>query len=107
MVGKQRKLYWCGWNVPRTVPNEHILEAWPEGMQGWITAETLEDETVNNGFIIWTGGVIATSPLEAWRIVLSCFGPSSPRIVKRWEPEERPEGWEPGNRFPGFSLKVG
>lgn len=99
------KLYWCGWNVPRTVPDEHMIEKWPNGMQGWITGGTLEGDTPNSGFVTWAGAVIASSPTEAWATVLSCYGPSSTCIEKRWEPEERPKGWQPTDRFPGFNLK--
>jgi hypothetical protein len=96
---KTNKFFWCGWKVPRNIPIEHIAEVWPQDMEGWITGDTVDCMT-------WVGVVIANSSVNAWKKVLSCYGSSDTLIEQRWPPEEKPDNWQPSDRFPDFSLKL-
>jgi len=101
------KLFWCRWAVPNNIDRRHIVGEWPENIQGWITGKTSEsDAAIDGGFVHWEGGVIAPSPLHAWRKVLSCYGPSRTIIVQRALPEEKPADFDPGDNFPGYNLKL-
>lgn len=88
------KTYWCGWEVPFGVPDEHIVARWPEGMRGWISGESCTR-------VIWVGRIDAESADKAWSIVLGCYGESADKIEQRWEPKPNELGWRPNNgRFP-------
>lgn len=94
-----KQFYWCGWTVPDDVPDEHMVESWPTNMKGWHTGS-------GEGFTTWAGLVWASSPDEAWRTVLSCYGPSADQIGERWEPEERGTEWEGTGRFPATQEQI-
>lgn len=106
MAAQRQRFYWCGWEVPNTVPEEHMVADWPSGMEGWINGEKASENPEDEDLVQWVGVVIATSSLHAWRTVLSCYGPSSQRIKRRWTPEVKPDNWAPTARYPGFSLKL-
>ena len=87
--------YWCGFEVPDDIPEEHKLEEWPAGVPGaWLTGE-------GDGYTTWVASVDAESAEAAEAVLRSCFGPSREEITMRWEPRECPKGWEPPkDRFP-------
>lgn len=75
------KIWWCGWDAPDDVPDEHCVETWPDGMKGWITGYG-EDYTT------YAGSVTAPTAKAAMKIVCQCYGASGHRIAERWEPYE-------------------
>lgn len=85
--------FWCGWEVPDGVPDEHMVEAWPAGMKGWLSGS-------GDVFSTWVGRVDAASAEAAEKIVRGCYGKSGRRIRMRWEPEKNALGYRPGGRFP-------
>lgn len=70
-------LWWCGWNVPDAVPNEHMVERWPEGMKGWRTG-------YGDDYTTWVAVVMANTEEEAWNTILSCYGESAGEISERF-----------------------
>jgi hypothetical protein len=87
--------FWCRYEVPRSIPDEHMVEKWPRGMKGWISGYS------GNGTTIWCARVDSATPEDAERVVRRCYGKSSSKIEMSWEPEQKPLGWRPtGGRFP-------
>jgi len=99
MPENKPRMWWCGWTAPDDIPEEDMLAKWPDGMEGFCTGSGDECS-------IWAGGVIAATSEDAWKVVLQCYGESADRITRRWAPEEHADDWTPGDRFPGFTLKV-
>lgn len=94
MIKAARHTYWCRWEAPGDIPDEHMVEKWPKGMRGWISG-------YSKNATIWCARVDATSPEAAERIIRKCYGPSGDEIQLSWEPEENKLGWRPtGGRFP-------
>lgn len=90
--------YWCGWEVDDSIPQEHMVERWPDGMKGWWSGSGGDDDT---GYRTYAGRVDAETAEQAIQIIRTCYGPSSSRIRMRWEPEEKPYGYRAtGGRFP-------
>lgn len=85
-------LYWCGWNVPFGLPLDDLAEKWHPRMTGWCTGES-------DTYATYTGAVWATSPDAAMAIVRSNYGKHAARIDERWEPEVKPDDFDPGDRF--------
>lgn len=87
--------FWCRWEQPTSIPDEHMVEKWPQGMRAWVSGY----DSDNNK--IWCARVDAATPEDAERIIRGCYGPSSDKITMSWEPEQNPLGWRPtGGRFP-------
>lgn len=91
---KKWVLWWCGWSVPDSVPEDHMLERWPETMTGWRTGE-------GDDYSTWAGAVWARDKAEARATVLRCYGKSAKKISWRFEPEARPDDFTPSDRFGG------
>lgn len=88
--------FWCRWEAPNTIPDEHMVESWPNGMKGWISGYGADTR-------IFCARVDAASAREAEQIVRACFGPSGNIIRMSWDPAEHQHelGWRPGGgRFP-------
>ena len=85
--------FWCGFNVPNDLPEQSRVEVWPEGMWSWCSGEGDEYTT-------WTALIEASSGKAAESIIRFCYGANGDKIVLRWDPEEKPEDWIPGDRFP-------
>lgn len=89
-----KSVWWCGWNVPNDIPEEHMAAAWPEGMRGWCTGHS-------EGYTTWVARVEAEAAEYATEVVIGCYGKSARRIDSRWEPKAKPDGWWPeSGRFP-------
>lgn len=98
MEQHEERLWWCGWEVPHSIPREHMLEKWPERMQGWHSGGGFTFET-------YTGAVWSPTPEGAMEVVRSAYGPSGGAIVERWSPQYCEDDWKPTDRFPDYRLK--
>ena len=95
-----KRVWWCGWEAPEEIPEADCTEGWPRHMRGWLTGWRAD-----GSHSVWVGAVYAESAEAAWTIVGSAYTTSAGRLVQRWEPEACDDDWNPGERFPNYSLE--
>lgn len=87
------KRFWCSWEAPDGIPKNHMKKKWPKGMHAWISGYGMEHTN-------WCAIVDAKNAREVKRIIRGCYGSYGASLTMRWEPEEKPTDWKPGDRFP-------
>lgn len=91
------RVWWCGWEFPFSKASDpRVAEKFPPGLKGWISGETCDDDPRQT----WVGRVEAESIDDARALIASMYGDLAEHLTERWEPKERPAGWQPeGGRF--------
>lgn len=88
------KVWWCSWYFPLSMcEDKRIAASWPDGMKAWISGERGDLDQV------WCGRIEAPDMEAARAKIRSCYGELAEHIEERWEPVEKPAGWQPGDRF--------
>lgn len=94
-----KQFYWCGFEVPRTIPQEDMVERWPPNMKGWFSGSS-------EGADMLCALVWASSADDARATVRSCYTIHADELRERFEPRERGADYRTTERFPATAAEI-